>query len=83
MEKTFKLNRKGNIELSKEEFEKCLDDNFWLGYAHGVANTYDRPVSCYNCSTNIPDSYIYSTPNHVPDYALFMKTCCTQRRGVI
>lgn len=83
MEKTFKLNKKGNIELSQKEFKKCLDDNFWLGYARGVASAYNKHTSYDNYTTDTPCSYIYNTPIRIYDSNSLLQTCCTQRREVI
>lgn len=40
MTKSFKFNKNGKIELSKEQLKSLLDDAYWEGYRSGSGTTW-------------------------------------------
>ena len=63
MRKTFKLNKKGKIEFTKEELKKLLDDVYNEGYKEGSVQyyTYTTPWNWDNWYINTTDTITTST----------------------
>ena len=67
MIKVFTTNKNGNIELTKDELKKLLDEAYWEGYRAGTSATW-------NYSTPVTSPiWLYSTPSVFPPFV----TCGT------
>ena len=69
MIKVFTTNKNGNIELTKDELKKLLDEAYWEGYRANGCWTYTTPswqpyyytTTTNSCSTNATVSFITDT----------------------
>ena len=67
MEKTFDLNEKGKIELTKEELKNLLDDVYYLGKAYGYA---EGAKTIKKWTYKAPTPNVWTFPTSTP-------LCCT------
>jgi len=74
MEKTFDLNEKGKIELTKEELKNLLDDVYYLGKACGYT---EGAKTIKKWTYKAPTPNVWTYPTLTPLYTAHSMTTST------
>ena len=82
MEKTFDLNEKGKIELTKEELKNLLDDVYYLGKAYGYAEG-EKKKKKWTYKAPTPNAWTYPTltPLYTSDFVTTTTNSITLKVG--